>query len=609
MKKLFMNIGNMELRNKLVLSFILLITVPICIIGFRYYTVSKDVVSNIAEKNVFEIVKKNNEIIDTKLAQVQENIFSFTVDKDLYTSFSEIKPEDDYSIQLLDNAVSLVLNKYFSHSQDIYSAQLATSYYTFSPRSTTTAGKSFIPKGAFTNSKLYDIAKKEDGKLKWAPTYNFSDMFNVNYMKESNIDYRYLFSAVEMVKSSSFDGSNYLTLDENIERPVLLVNFKEEFFQKVFYNSVPIQGSYYFIITKEGQIVSHQDKTKIATHEVIPWLNKIADKGSGTDNIEIDGKKMIICYDTSKITGWISVVVIPSNRLLDQILPTLRSYTLYAALILIVISIFVSYFISDRITKPIQKLIKAIKKIGDGNFDYKIPEEGSREFKELIHKFNGMNEKIQKLIEENYESKIKEKEAEINALNLQLDPHFMYNTLNLINLISTENGKDEISEMIMSLSAMLKYTVKNRKDIVLFREDLEYLKGYIYIMTKRFEGKFSIEYHIEEKLYNSGVPKFFMQPFVENSLVHGFNTMKKGGILKINCWADESTRYFCIEDNGNGISAKRIIEITGQETGSVGMNNVDKRIKIIFGGEYGIKIESELEKGTKVTITLPVEEK
>ncbi len=139
-----------------------------------------------------------------------------------------------------------------------------------------------------------------------------------------------------------------------------------------------------------------------------------------------------------------------------------------------------------------------------------------------------MNGKIQRLIEENYESKIKEKEAEITALNLQLDPHFMYNTLNLINLISVENGQDEVSEMIVSLSTMLKYTVKSQKPLVPFKDDWEYLKSYMYIIKKRFEGKFYFQYEMDPRLFVYGVPKFFLQPFVENALVHAFDSQADG---------------------------------------------------------------------------------
>lgn len=609
MKRFLNYIDNLGLRTKLVITYIILITIPIVIVGFRYNAVSTEVVSDIAKKNAYQLIKKNNEILDTKLSRVMDNITAFITDKDLLNTFTELKPDDDYNILLMDNKINSIISKYFIQAQDLYSAQLATSYFVFTPRSLTmTTVKGLIPKEGFVNSRLYTMAKEQAGKIQWVPTYDFAKMFNVEYLNDVNIDYRYLFSAVIEVNGTYYDNGVYASMGSDTEKPILILNFKEDFFQKLFKNSIPVDDSYFFIITQDGQVVSHQDQTKLTQHISDSWLKDISKKASGTDVVEINGKKMIVCYDRSKVTGWISVVVIPPERLLDQIIPVIKSYTLYAAAILIVISIIISYFISFKITNPISKLMKAIKKTGEGNFDLKLSEEGSKESKELIHRFNIMNEKIQKLIEENYEIKIKEKEAEITALNLQLDPHFMYNTLNLINLISVENGQEEISEMLISLSTMLKYTVKTKKDLVPFKEDMDYLKSYILIMTKRFEGKFVVEYDIDPKLNESLVPKFFLQPFVENSLVHGFNSLKKGGVLKINCWMENTFRYFCIQDNGNGMNKERIAEISASETGSVGINNVNKRIKIIYGEDYGVAIESEPAEGTKVIISLPMEE-
>ncbi|MEX1031189.1 MAG: histidine kinase [Paenibacillaceae bacterium] len=605
MKRILFIFKNTGLRTKLVITYIALITIPLGIFGMMYYTISRNVVSDIVQKNVYELVKKNNEIIDTKLSQVTENILSFTVDRDLYNIFSAIQPTDDYNIKLMDNMISVVMNKYFSHSQDIYSSQLATSYYTFGPSaSLTTPTKNFIPAGEFTKTELYQKALESDGTLRWIPTYDFSNMFKLDYMKDVNIDYRYLFSAVQLIKGSYFDGNIYNTLDESIEKPVLIINFKEEFFQKAFRNSILFDGSYYLVVNEEGKIISHQNQEELVNNHSFPWLKELLNKESGTGIINIDGKKMIVCYDTSDVTGWMSVVVIPPASLLGEILLAMKSYIVFMAFILIVVSIFISFFVTGRITNPLQKLLKAIKKTGEGNFNVNITEEGSGEVKVLIQKFNEMNGKIQRLIEENYEITIKEKEAEITALNLQLDPHFMYNTLNLINLISIENGQDEISEMIVSLSAMLKYTVKSQ-ELVTFKQDFDYLKGYIFIMTKRFEGKFHVEYDIDPRLYVYGVPKFFMQPFVENAFVHAFDSFKQGGILKLTCWLDGEIRFFCIEDNGKGIDRELLGKLLLPEQGSVGMYNINKRISIIYGDEYGVQIESAINVGTKVTIQLP----
>lgn len=608
MRKDFKYFSNMGFKTNLLISYIILITIPVIIIGFRYYTNSKKVLSDIAAKNAYEIVRKNNVLLDTQLTQVRDAIYSFITDKDLYNSFSRINPSDDYSIRVIDNTVSNIMSKYFSNSENIYSAQLATSYYTFGPRQTSnaTTGKNFIPEGGFTNSVIYKIAKNDTPGVKWIPTYDFTEMFNLPYMKNANIDYRYLFSAVEMVQASYFNGRDYLTLAPSIEKPVLIVNIKEDFFRNIFSDSIPIDGSTYYIVTPSGHIVSSEDQSKIAKSLNVPWLKKISQKGSGIDTVTINNKKMLICYDTSKLTGWISIVCIPPDRLVSQIMPSLKSYILYAAVILILLSILISYFISIKISSPIRKLTKAASKIGEGDFNIKIEEEGSYEFRRLIRKFNNMNEKIQKLINENYEIKIKESQAEINALNLQLDPHFMYNTLNLISLISLEKGDEEISDLIINLSNMLKYTVKIKGNIVPFKEDIKYLKGYITIMSKRFEGKFSVLYEIDEELYNYDVPKFFMQPFVENSLIHGFSNIKSGGLLKISCWIKNDLRYFSISDNGKGIDSDTLTNILSEHSNNIGIKNVNERIKIIYGEEYGVHIESEINKGTNILITLPI---
>lgn len=608
MRRVFDFVHHISLRTKLLITYIVLITIPIFLIGWRYFSTSTEVISDIARKNAYELVKKNTEIMDVKLSQTMDAIFSFITDKDLANTLAEVDTGDDYSILASDNKITNILNKYFLQSQDLYSAQLATSYFVFGPRSMTmTTVKSLIPKDRFVNSEIYAAAKAQSGKIQWIPSYDFGQMFNISYLEGINVDYRYMFSATVEVKGSYYENGVFSSLAADVEKPVLILNYKEDFFQQIYRNSIPIEGSYFFVVTKEGQIISHQDQTLIAKKNPLPWLGPMLSKENGTDLVEIDGKNMIVCYTTSKVTGWVSVAVIPPDRLVEPMLRVVWSYTVYVAIALTLLSILVAYFFSMKITNPLSKLVKAIKETGEGNFDLKMKEEGGRESKELIHRFNGMNEKIQKLIEENYETKIREKEAEITALSLQLDPHFMYNTLNLINLISMENGQDEISEMIISLSTMLKYTVKNRKDLVPFKEDLEYLKSYTFIMTKRFEGKFTVEYEIDPELHNHAVPKFLMQPFVENALIHGFEGLKKMGVLKIKCWIRNGVRHYSVEDNGKGMEPDRILEIMDKENGSIGIRNIDKRIKILYGNEYGVQIESVPNKGTKATITAPVQ--
>lgn len=606
MRKLIGHIDNLTIRTKLVITFVILITLPMVVIGGIYFATSTNVVSDIVEGNTYELVKKNNEIIDIKLSHIMSNMTSFIADEDFVNALDEVNPDNNYSIMLADNRITQCLNKYFLQSQDLYSVQLATSYFMFGPRPLAmTTVKSLIPKDNFIDSEIYHIAKENSGKIQWIPTYDFGQMFRVPYLTDLDVDYKNMFSSVVEINGSFYQDGLSTSIPADSEKPFLILNFKEDFFQQVYQNSISSEGSYYFVITQDGQIVSHKNQDMITKKVDLPWLKELMIRDSGSNIVEIDGKKMIACYSTSSVTGWVSVVVIPPSPLVKPIISVLSSYTVYIGIVLTLLSLLIAYFISMRITNPINKLIKAIKRTGEGNFDLKIQEEGGIESKDLIRMFNLMNERIHKLIKEKYEIEIKEKEAEITALNLQLNPHFMYNTLNMISLISLENGQDEISDMLISLSKMLKYSVKTSKNLAPFKMDIEYLKSYIHIMAKRFEGKFVVVYDIDPKLNDYVVPKFFLQPFVENSLLHGFESLGRLGVLRITCIMEGQLGYFCIEDNGNGMDAQMISQSIDSDT-SIGIQNVNKRIKIIYGDQYGVRIDSTIGLGTKVSISIPL---
>jgi two-component system, sensor histidine kinase YesM len=179
---------------------------------------------------------------------------------------------------------------------------------------------------------------------------------------------------------------------------------------------------------------------------------------------------MLICYDTLNTNKWISLVITPVDSILKT-LPLVRNYTVYLAILITFLSIFLSYLISGWIVRPLKLLLVGVKRMAQDNFDSEISVPGRDEIGVLVFNFNDMNLKIRQLISENYEVKIREKEAQIMALNLQLNPHFLYNSLNTINLMAIENNQIEISEMILSLSTMLQYTLKNNKEKVCFDED------------------------------------------------------------------------------------------------------------------------------------------
>lgn len=594
------------IRTRLIVTYICLILVPMFLSTANNYMISRNMIYDVVSKNVQQIVKKNNEILDQKLKMIRENCWNILSDKEFIDKSSASILDSSYKMIAMDIELTKILDKYFLSSQDISFAQLITSRYIFGYSTTMGYNRKYIPISAFMRSELYEQAVKANGKLIWYPTYDFSEMFGQSKQQDVNPKYRYMFSALQCMKTSGIRFGNG-GIQETTENPILILNFGENFYHDVFKSSMTMDYSYFFVVTKDGQVVAHQNMERIGAVEKFPWLDTVYGKRSGQDVVSIDGRKTLICYDTSAETGWLSVIAVDYDSLMGDIISSFKWNSIYLFIALALIMVSISYFVSNMISKPIIKLSGAIKKTGEGDFTSRIPEDEDVEFNGLIHKYNSMNEKIQRLIKENYEIQIREKEAEINALTLQLDPHFMYNMLNMLNLKLIQNGQDEASEMVMSLSAMLKYTARNKKTLVPFEQELDYLKGYINIMSKRFEGKFSVEYIIDPDIYRYNVPKFLLQPFVENSLLHGFATVKEGGVLRISCCMLENGREYIVEDNGGGMSEEKIDEILKGYTNSVGIVNIINRIRIIYGNNQSFEIRSNPGEGTVVRIRLPLE--
>lgn len=584
-------------RTRLVISYLILIIIPMSILGFRYYDHSTAVMTDLARSNVLEIVKKTNNLLDLKLSAIEAGSNSLIIDQELYKTFNRTNPLLESDLISMDRIISPLLNKYFIRENDIYSVHLATTYYTFGE------GRSFIPSGALQQSSLYQAALQGEGKLQWIPTYEFARMYDQRYLANIDLDYRYMFSAVKQINSSNFQNGVFSYLNPAVERPLLIINFKEQFIRNLFEVSVPIEGTSFMMLTDEGQIVSHSDYAKLTTKLDSPWFAQMKGSRSGTLITTFEDQRMILCYDTSEVTGWISVAIVPVKELTSGMAEVIRDNAVYLTGIVQLLSLLVAFIISGRITKPLKKVLIAMKNVGEGNFDSRIAVNSSDEFGILMHRFNNMNDKIKLLIQENYEGKLREAETQVMALNLQLNPHFLYNTLNVINWSALENGDSETSDMLVHLSSMLHYTTRNFEEMKPLEEELEWLKSYLYIMAKRFEGKFEARFFIDPILYPIKVPKLFLQPFVENAIIHGFRKMKSGGIIDIYGWLEEGSRMFCVEDNGSGMNKEAVEALAHAD--SIGLHNVGKRIRLLHGEPYGVLINSAEGKGTRVNIRLP----
>ncbi|WP_068783313.1 sensor histidine kinase [Paenibacillus phocaensis] len=587
----------MKFRSRLLASYLILIALPLFALSLVYYRTSLHLITEQAQQNVYEIVKKSNEVMDTKLRKVEQGTLALFVDKDLNRIFNELDPSDSAQLLDADRQVSAILSKFFTQDEDVYAYQLWTSYYTFGTQRS-------LPQGDPTRSQIYQAAKKSAGKIVWYPTYDFTSMFDQPWLTSGDIDYRYMFSATRQLNFSYVENSSLVGLNPNVERPILNISFKADMFRSLFDDSIP-SGSTYLVIDPQNHVVGSSDPAQITQTYGESWIRDLRQAGTGKRLMNINGEKRIVCFDQSAVTGWMSIVMTPESALVGPLVQTMRTSTLVLSVLLLVIAAGFAYIILGRITGPIHKLLAAMKSVGEGDFGTRVEVGTKDEFGFLLLRFNRMNHRIQMLVQENYEIQLKEKEAEIQALNMQMSPHFLYNTLNIMNWMAIESGQKELSKMLVALSNMLHYTSRKEWQAVNLSEEIEWMKSYFYIMMTRFENKFEVRYDMDPLLFEAKVPRLLFQPFIENAILHGFDQIESGGHITVSGRLEGEARIFEVADNGRGMSQEMIEQILYEKSTSVGIKNTIARIQMTYGEAYGVEIFSEPGQGTTVRIRLP----
>ncbi len=226
----------------------------------------------------------------------------------------------------------------------------------------------------------------------------------------------------------------------------------------------------------------------------------------------------------------------------------------------------------------------------------------------LYDSFQSMSQRTLDLISQLKEASTKEAKQHLALLHAQLNPHFLYNTLDSISWMSQNGSAEKIPYIINALSKILRYSIIKEKDFVTIAEELAWLENYIYIQKIRFGNSFTINYHIDLDVFTYKIPRFILQPFIENSLLHGFSEIHQGGVITLNMFLKEGDIFITIEDNGKGMPDHTISSALYGKNDGIGIQNTNSYLKKRFGETYGIHIKSQVMEGTKVTIHLPIQE-
>ena len=317
-------------------------------------------------------------------------------------------------------------------------------------------------------------------------------------------------------------------------------------------------------------------------------------------------------YNREIGNNWVMVSAIPIAYLHADSEPVLQHFILIGV-IGIAFGILITAMVSYSIVSPINRTIVGIQKFESGNLDTRLKVDGNDEVTILAKQFNRMAKVIGKLLDNIREAERQKRQLEIQALQAQINPHFLANTLNMISFIARMRNEHSIVTLVNAIINLLRGSMKNDEHLHTVSAEVELLKNYVTIQDYRLMGKFDVVFEIDADIENNLIPRFVLQPIVENAIIHGIEPSSRRGRIEIRGYPQQQVMIFEIADNGVGMDRKDFSKVLQDQKNEgkkrftgIGIGNVNSRIKLLFGERYGLTLYSEEHAYTKVVITLPV---
>ena len=367
------------------------------------------------------------------------------------------------------------------------------------------------------------------------------------------------------------------------------------------------EKSYFFIADRNGNIVFHPDRDKIGSKS--PYYS------DGFENREVryNGDRYLLNSTYSELSGW-HIVSMASSEELEAELNYLTDITIFLIILVLGIIILLTLYLSNSLSTPIRKLQELTHRASDNDLSVNIDIDGEDEIAELGKSFNKMIQRINKLLEENVREQKLLRKLELESLDNQIKPHFIYNTLDLIIGLLENKDFDRATHMVEALGKFFRLSLSHGNEMVLIRNEIKHVKNYLFIQQFRHGDEYEYIIDIEDhSMMDKHIPRLILQPIVENSIYHGIMPLDRKGLIIIKGYSKDKSFYFKVVDNGVGIEAEKLKEINQILKGEIeiedkkkyfGLRNVNQRLKLMYGGASGVEVKSIADEKTEVIIRI-----
>jgi len=572
-KKLLVKWNDIKLKNKLLIAFVILMLLPMSLIFFLSYTSLKN--STLEKFTLYNQVLFENatEEVQNFLDELNNIKYDFIMDDNLISDIGKTFARyTDHQDSFLYTNILTKMSQYISTKEIIQSVQIINK-----------------SKEIYFFSKLQgDVPYEDDKQIK-------EGFFSEIVTQEG----KYVNGGYDKSRNVYVVGCELFSKDKIQPVGEMIVSFSLDFLKDIIEKYHLTEGGFYVADRSSNQVIfKTTDRFENITKKLIL-----------KDETKL-APKFIFFEETIPDLNWKLIYIVSESTLLNNFSYTKRLLILSFSFLAIFAVLFL-FFISENITAPITRLIYQMRNLEHSKLKNNIKFARKDEIGDLLNSFYQMLKKIDELVIKVYEEEIARKNAEINLLYMQLNPHFLYNTLDTINALAELGRCKDVSVVSISLAKFLRESLNFSTSTIPLFQEIQHTEHYLTIMKIRFSGKLSYKIATEDDtVFDAQVPRHMLLPLVENSIVHGFKNKKDGAKIFIRARRIEDKLRIEVVDNGCGIEKQKINQIKKNlNSGSIGISNIVKRLKILYDNKFHFEISSKAGFWTKVVIEIPWKKK
>ncbi|MFC4777059.1 sensor histidine kinase [Paenibacillus sp. GCM10023252] len=578
----------LSIRSQIILMFFLVIVTPFGLFSYQSHLKSVDAISGVNANYAMDYLVQSRERIETRLAETNAMMHE-AVGSEVIQSLMVRPYQDADDIRYF---ISEMLS--YSYTQRLVTEALRIRIFPAEPDR--------YPEYLSTidvNSNLADEEWFKEVRESGKPAWHL-------FIKEDN---PILYAKPKLAWIKQFSG-----LYDNVPRGVISAEIAEESLQEDMAPPETVQGQKTYMIDNDGVILSHPVQSLIGSkHASEALMDEVTRRSEGSLRMELDGQMSLVTHVRLTAQPWTIIHTVPLAELTKP-MDSLNTLTIGFVLVYLLCCILVVLYITLQFTNPIVKLVRSMRVMEQGQFLFQLPKLRRKdEIGWLYQGFERLSGRIEGLIGEAYESERTKKELELQVLSHQINPHFLYNTLESIRWKAEQQHMDEIAGMVESLGNMLRLSLNQGKELTSVGRELEHVKAYARIEAARLGKPLRILYFIDEGMLELPCLRLFLQPLVENAIHHGVRNQPEQGKILLSGKRDGNDMLFELSDNGEGMpeAVIRMLQDPNfvpdpSSRRGVGLFNVNERLKLYFGEAYALTILSKPGEGTRIMIRHPM---